>query len=95
MAIIMQMTWPEASQEQYDQLRETVGWERDHPDGGMFHAAAFDDKGAHIFDVWESAEKFQRFNDDRLTPGVQQVGIPGQPDVQIRDAHAIFAPAYE
>jgi hypothetical protein len=95
MAIVNQMTWSEMSEQQYDQIREALGWERDPPDGVMFHAAAFDDKGAHIFDVWESAEKFQRFTDERLMPGVQQLGIPGQPNVEVREAHAVFAPAYE
>jgi hypothetical protein len=45
--------------------------------------------------VWDSAEDFQRFVDDRLMPGVQQVGIQGQPQVEILPAHAIFAPGYE
>ena len=77
MAVMMRMDWADATPDQYDELRRVVNWEGDHPDGGMFHVAAFDDAGAHITDVWESAEKFQRFTDDRLMPGVAKVGIPG------------------
>ena len=95
MPVMMQMDWPEATPEQYDQLRKEVDWEGEKADGGLFHVAAFDENGAHIADVWESAEQFQRFTDDRLMPGVQKVGIPGEPKVTIRPTHAIFAPGYE
>ncbi len=55
---------------------------------------AFDADGAHITDVWESVEQFQRFTDERLMPAVQKVGIPGEPQVAILPAHAVFAPGY-
>lgn len=94
MAVMMQMDWPEATPEQYDELRRAVNWEGDRPDGGMFHVAAFDKSGAHIVDVWASPEQFQRFVDERLMPGVAQVGLPGEPQVQVLPAHAVFAPGY-
>jgi hypothetical protein len=28
-------------------------------------------------------------------PGVKQVGIEGEPDVELYEAHAVFAPAYQ
>jgi hypothetical protein len=95
MAIMMRMDWPDATAEQYDELRQVVDWEQDKADGGLFHVAAFDESGAHITDVWESAEQFQRFVDERLMPGVQKVGIAGQPEVTVLPAHAVFAPGYE
>ena len=45
-------------------------------------------------DIWESAEQFQQFVDQRLMPGVKQVGIQGEPQVEIYPTHRIFAPAY-
>jgi len=95
MAIMMRMDWPDATAEQYDELRNVVNWEQDKADGGLFHVAAFDEAGAHITDVWESAEHFQRFTDERLMPGVQKVGIAGEPLVTVLHAHAVFAPGYE
>lgn len=95
MAIMMLMQWPGATAEQYDELRQVVNWEEDKATGGMFHVAAFDDRGAHITDVWESAADFQHFVDERLMPGVQKVGIEGEPNIEILPAHAVFAPAYE
>jgi len=80
--------------EQYDQVREVVGWERDVPPGALFHVAAFDAHGAHAADLWETAEEFQRFVDQRLMPGVAQVGLAGQPQIELIPANAVFAPGF-
>ena len=61
----------------------------------MFHIAAVTDGGVRVTDVWESAEAFDAFVRDRLMPGVKKLGIPGEPQVEILPAHAVFAPAYE
>ncbi|MGE0541967.1 MAG: hypothetical protein AB7R89_17485 [Dehalococcoidia bacterium] len=72
--------------------RALVNWEGDQPAGGLFHVAAFDEQGLRVTDVWESAEAFQSFVEGRLMPGVQQIGIEGQPETEILPATAIFAP---
>lgn len=95
MSVVMIMRWDGVTKEQYEEARKVVNWEGNPPVGGMFHVAAFDNNGLRITDVWESAQDFQRFADERLTPGVQQIGISGQPVIEIYPAHAIFAPAYE
>ena len=45
-------------------------------------------------DLWESAADFERFTSERLMPGVQQVGIAGEPQVEFNEAHAFFAPGF-
>ena len=95
MAVMMLMRWASVTPEQYDEARERAGWERNPPTGGIFHVAAFADDALHVTDVWESAEDFQRFADDRLMPVVKELGIAGEPDVTILPAHSVFAPAYE
>jgi hypothetical protein len=94
MAVVMLMRWDGVSLEQYDQVRQIVGWEREHPDGGRFHVASHDGKALRVTDIWESGEKFQEFVDQRLMPGVAQVGLPGEPDIEVYPAHAIFTPGY-
>jgi hypothetical protein len=94
MAVMMIMQWNDVTLEQYDRAREVVNWEGDVPPGALFHVAAYDGKAMRITDVWESGEQFQQFVVQRLTPGVQQVGIQGEPQVEIYPAHRIFAPAY-
>jgi hypothetical protein len=94
MAVVMQMTWAGVTPEQYDQVRKLVNWEGNVPGGAMFHVAAFNAEGARVTDIWESGEQFNEFVQNRLMPGVQQVGIAGQPEVEILPTHAIFTPAY-
>lgn len=64
------------------------------PPGGIFHVAAFTDNGLRVADVWESAEAFQKFVDERLMPGTKALGLLGEPRVEIFPAHAVFAPAF-
>ncbi len=92
MAIMMIMSWPGVSLDQYDEVRRLVDWENEKPVGGLFHATAHDGNGLRITDLWESADDFQSFVDDRLMPGVQKVGVSGQPQVEIYPVHDIFAP---
>lgn len=92
MRIVMNMFWEGATKEQYESLRKTVKWEENIPQGGVIHIASFDDKGLHITDVWESAEDFNHFVNDRLMPEVKKQGIPGEPKVEIRPLHALFTP---
>jgi hypothetical protein len=92
MATVMLMHWPEVSREQYDAARRAIDWEGDVPQGAKFHVAWFAGDGFHVLDLWDSAEEFQRFSDERLGPGVQKLGIQGQPRVEFAEAHAVFAP---
>lgn len=94
MAVMLVMDWEGVTPEQYDQAKELVNWEGDPAPGGIYHASGFDEAGLHVVDIWESAEDFQRFVGERLTPGVQQLGIAGQPEVRIYPIHDLFAPGY-
>ncbi|MBV8520471.1 MAG: hypothetical protein JO197_23970 [Acidobacteria bacterium] len=90
MAIVMQMHWPEVSREQYEEVRRSVNWENEQPDGGLVHVAWFGADGFHVFDVWQSQEQFQNFVQHRLTPGTQRAGLTTAPNVRFDDAHAMF-----
>ena len=89
MAVVMLMKWPSVTPEQYDAAREAVNWEGDPPDGGIFHVAWFDG-GLNVLDVWESADDFSRFGEQRLMPGIARLGIEGEPEVTFHDAHRHF-----
>jgi hypothetical protein len=88
MAIVMQMEWNEVRPDQYDEARRVVDWEGAVPDGAIFHVAWFGADGFRAWDVWESQEAFDRFTNERLMPGIAQVGIEGQPNVTILPCHA-------
>jgi hypothetical protein len=92
-AEIMNFRWEDVQPDEYDALRPIVRWEMEAPEGLIFHVAWFTDGGINVTDVWESRQQFDRFFQDRLMPGIQEVGIGGQPDVSWSDVHAYFSPA--
>jgi hypothetical protein len=94
-AVLMVMTWDGVTVEQYEAARRVVNWEGDVPPGGMVHVAAIEDGRLHVTDVWESPEELDAFVQSRLMPGVQQVGIQGQPEISVYPVHALFTPAFQ
>jgi len=86
--------WPGFTAEHYDLLREQVGWEREVAQGSIVHMACSGSEGFRVVDVWESEEAFERFVEERLMPGAQQLGFAGQPRVQFYRTHALFAPGF-
>lgn len=93
MATVMLMYWREATSDQYEQVRAKVRWDEDVPDGAKLHVCGFGEDGMHILDIWESAQAFNTFFEERVGPAVAEVGIEGQPDVKFFPMHGIFAPA--
>ena len=93
MATIMQMHWREATPDQYNEVWQKVGWDREVPPGAKLHVSGFADDGMHVLDVWESEQAFNDFLQQRLTPAIQEVGIQGEPDVEFFPLHGVFAPA--
>jgi len=82
---------PGIQQDHYEALRREIGWERRHPDGGIFHAASFDEAGdAHVVDVWESREALDAFVGGHLAPAMQKLQIP-PPQLAVHPLHNLNA----
>jgi heme-degrading monooxygenase HmoA len=94
MATIMQMHWPEATEEQYEQVRRTADWEGNRPEGAKLHVVGFAGDGMRILDIWESADAFQVWFEQRIGPAVEAAGIDGRPDVLMFPLHGVYAPAF-
>jgi hypothetical protein len=92
MATVMLMHWPEVSLNQYEQARKEINWEGNTPKGAKFHVAWMAKDGFHVLDLWDSREDFEKFVQERLMPGVQKIGIKGEPKVEFEEAQAVFAP---
>ncbi len=88
----MIMKWDGVTSNQYDEIRKSVNWEGDNPKGGNFHVCSFGNNAMHITDIWDSAEDFNNFVQQRLMPGVMAAGIAGQPQVEIYPMHALYLP---
>ena len=95
MATAMLMYWPGVTTENYEAARAEVGWEREVPDGAICHVAGFDEGGLRVLDIWESAEQFQRFAEERLMPVTSKLGIEGEPEIRFYEVHATFNPHLE
>jgi hypothetical protein len=94
MTVMMSMTYPGVTVEQYEDVRRIVNWEGDQPKGAMLHVCSVGDDGLHITDLWNSGEDFERFVNERLMPGIQKAGITTQPDVRVLPLHAIYSPGF-
>ena len=94
MPVMMTMNWDGIKSEQYESLRKSVNWEGNRPKGANFHVAAFDDKGCHVTDIWDTEEDCNAFVEQRLMPEVMKLGITTQPKVEIYPVHATYTPAY-
>jgi hypothetical protein len=95
MATVMLLRWDGVSEDQYEQAREKVGWDREVPDGAKLHVAGFSNDGMNVLDVWDSEESFRAFMDERLGPAVEEIGIEGEPNIGFYPMHACFAPALD
>jgi hypothetical protein len=92
-ALVVQR-WEGISPRQYDELRETVGWDRDLPAGMRFHAAAFgDDGGLRTTDVWDDEALFADYQSTRVIPGLERLGITARPDVAVSPVYELAGSA--
>ena len=91
MATVIMQKWEGLTPDQYDALREIVGWDRDIPPGMRLHVASFGDGVLSMTDVWDSEELFGTFVQTRILPGLSQLGIPGMPDIITQAAHEVPA----
>ncbi|MDQ2909403.1 MAG: hypothetical protein M3R26_01795 [Actinomycetota bacterium] len=84
MATTVVMQLPPEVETMYDQVNDEMGMSQSTlPDGLLHHYATKTDGGMLVFDVWDSKESFQRFEQERLGPAIQKVAggdmPPGDP----------------
>jgi hypothetical protein len=68
----------------YDQVMQNMGWGRDTvPDGMISHYACQMPDGLFFFDVWDTADDWKRFAEERLGPAMDAAtggqGAPPEP----------------
>ena len=90
MAVVLSLTWPGLTPDDYDTLRNTVDWENDQPEGIVLHAAWFDKGALHVTDVWNAQADFERFFAERLMPAIKHAGITGEPESTFSPMHRRF-----
>jgi hypothetical protein len=83
MATVIMQRWTGFSPEQYDAVRELVGWDRHNPAGMRLHVASFNNGELDMTDVWDSEAQFMTFVETQIMPAVAQLGIKGQPETTV------------
>ena len=92
MAVVAHVVLPGVTKEQYDQVREAVGWLAEPPVGGISHLTWWEGRDCHNVDAWESEEAFNKFGGERLGPSMAKVCVQVEPQVTFHPAHEVYAP---
>ena len=98
MAIAFLMEAPgDAHPGAYDAVNQKMDIESNPPPGLIVHTAGRAENGGwRIFDVWESQEALDKFNEERLGPALQEViGDQAQvtpPVREIYELHNVMRP---
>jgi hypothetical protein len=81
MAFVRLFDNPNVGQEQYDAAREQVGVTSENmPEGAVLHVAGPSPNGGwRVVEIWESEDAAQKFDEDRVLPALQQVGVQRPP----------------
>lgn len=79
----------EGSADDYDKTNEKVDAKGDPPAGLLVHTAEDAGGRMRIVDVWESAEQFESFSQERIAPAVAEVlgDDAPPPSIEIRELH--------
>ena len=95
MPVAVVQEWAEGGNDtaNYDALHAKLTATETVPEGFLVHTAgATPDGGFRIFAVWESAEDFERFVQERLMPALAELGSGGSPPtVATYDLHAFMS----
>lgn len=93
MAVAMLMEWPGVTREQYEAVMKELQLDANPPKGALFHVAGPMQGGWRVVDVWDSADAFHTFSEQRIMPAVRKVGVTTQPRIEVYPAHNIYVPA--
>lgn len=85
MAVGMLLAGPAITRDRYVQVTEKMFGaypmpSDQSPDGLILHTAGTTPDGFYIYDVWESKEQFQAFNEAMVGPAMQEILGDAPPD---------------
>ena len=92
MAVVAHVLLRGVSREQYNAVRNEVGWLERVPTGGLAHLTWWEGNDCHNIDAWESESAFNAFTTDRLGPALGKLGIEAEPGVTFYPAHEVYTP---
>lgn len=90
MSIFLVMNFKGATQNNYDNVCETLDFPAQIPDGLILHGAGPTPDGWCVIDCWESKAQFDRFFETKLGSALAKEGVP-QPDLQTVETYRTVA----
>jgi hypothetical protein len=91
MAVAMFMHWPGMTAGQYDSVMTRLELDTNPAAGGVLHLAAVTEEGLEVCDVWQTEQAFHGFLQQRLLPVALELGIDGEPEIQLVQLHNLYA----
>jgi 3-dehydroquinate synthetase len=80
------------SPESYQELRERLDIDRRHPLGMIMHGATVTDGIVWVAQVWESADYASRWDEEKLLPALEALGLPLESDVKVFELDHLVTP---
>ena len=95
MAIAVEMNFPGATLENYDQVMAMMGLTPggSGPPGAISHWAAATADGLRVVDVWETQAQFDAFARAQLGPFTQRPGFTSPPHTPVYEVSSYLTPA--
>src|SRR5688500_16482346 len=92
MPVIVQLEWPGLTAEQFERARKIVGWEDRPAAGSIVQAQGWYNGSFRATDIWESEAAWNNFLETRILPHKDEIGISGEPKIEIFEAASVFMP---
>lgn len=89
MAVAVEMSFKNATLDQYDQVIEKMGLTPGGatPPGAISHWAAQTDEGLRVVDVWETQEAYEQYAAEKIGPYSAEAGITEAPEMRVYQVH--------
>jgi hypothetical protein len=91
MAVAVSVRFPSLTPEKYDELISGLDLDANPPAGLILHVAAEGEGEMVASELWRTEQTFRAFYDYRLRPALLMHAVEGQPSMEIRELHNIFA----
>lgn len=91
MAVAVSVRFPSLTPEKYDELISALDLDANPPAGLILHVAAEGEGEMVASELWRTEQTFRAFYDSRLRPALLMHAVEGQPNMEIRELHNLFA----
>lgn len=78
--------------DRYDEIMAALHLDLDPPEGAILHVATESPEGIVTCEIWQTADAFHRFFQQRLRPVLMRRRIRDEPTFRVVPLHNLYAP---